>query len=252
MDRLVSVMGSGSFQQQTRITGTDTDALSGELMPGSPDLLFVKPAIGWNQSRARTGYCTNKDINLEYSKQQSSGGTMASIILRYTEALLIYAGAKAELGTITQTDIENTINKIHDRVGMVCLNMASITTDPFWDFPSLFPYINEIRHERHIEIAFEAQRWDGLAHWRAHHLFAGNSPRGIKYIGLNPEETYIDHLGNPSIFIGQNLYIDANELIDPYQVKFPAVLGFNPDRDYLSLNHSEKITINPNLKQHNP
>ncbi len=221
-------------------------------IPGSPDMLFEKPALAGNQSRATTGYCTNKGANLEYSQQQSSGGTMASIILRYTEALLIYAEAKAELGTITQTDIDNTINKIRDRVGMVHLNIASITADPDWDFPSLSPLINEIRRERRIELAFEAQRWDDLARWRAHHLFAGQRPKGIKYVGSNLEGTYFDHLGNPTIFIGQNLFVDANGLVDPYQVKFPGGLGFNPGRDYLSPIPSDEITINPNLKPQNP
>jgi len=221
-------------------------------IPGSPDMLFTKPALDGNQGRATTGYCTNKGANLEYSQQQSSGGTMASIILRYTEALLIYAEAKAELGSITQTDINNTINKIRDRVGMVHLNLASITVDPDWDFPSLSPVINEIRRERRIELAFEAQRWDDLARWRAHHLIVGKRPKGIKYIGSNLEGTYFDHLGNPTIFIGQNLYVDANGLVDPYQVKFPAGLGFDPGRDYLSPIPSDEITINQNLKPQNP
>lgn len=221
-------------------------------IPGSPNMLFTKPALDGNQSKATSGYCTNKGANLEYSQQQSSGGTMASIILRYTEALLIYAEAKAELGTITQTDINNTINKIRDRVGMVQLNLATITVDPDWDFPLLSPIINEIRRERRIELAFEAQRWDDLARWRAHLIFTGKRPKGIKYIGSNLEGTYVDALGKPTIFIGQNLYVDANGLVDPYQRKFPAGLGFNPGRDYLSPIPSDEITVNPNLKPQNP
>jgi hypothetical protein len=218
-------------------------------IPGSPDMLFTKPALDGNQSRATTGYCMNKGANLEYSQQQSSGGSMASIILRYTEALLIYAEAKAELGTISQADIDITINRIRDRVGMVHLNLGSITADPDWDFPSLTPIINEIRRERRIELAFEAQRWDDLARWRAHSVFAGKRPKGIKYIGSNLEGTYFDHLGNPTIFLGQNLYVDANGLVDPYQVKFPAGLGFNPARDYLSPIPSDELTLNKNLVQ---
>ena len=219
-------------------------------IPGTPDMIFLKPKLdGSQQTRATTGYCMNKGANLEYSQQQSSGGTMASIILRYTEALLIYAEAKAELGTITQTDIDNTVNKIRDRVGMIHLNLNSIASDPDWDFPSLSPVINEIRRERRIELAFESQRWDDLARWRAHHVFAGKRPKGIKYIGSNLEGTYTDYLGNPSIFIGQNLFVDADGLVDPYQVKFPAGLGFNPERDYLSPIPTDEITLNPKLIQ---
>lgn len=219
-------------------------------IPGQPDRIFTKPALDQSQQfRATTGYCMNKGANLEFSQQQSTGGTMASIILRYTEALLIYAEAKAELGTITQTDIDNTINKIRDRVDMVHLDLGSIIEDPDWDFPTLSPVINEIRRERRIELAFEAQRWDDLARWRAHHLITGKRPKGIRYIGSNLEGSYKDALGNPTIVIGQNLYVDANGLVDPYQIKFPAGLGFNPDRDYLSPIPSDEITLNNNLIQ---
>ena len=62
----------------------------------------------------------------------------------------------------------------------------------------------------------------------------------------------MDALGKPTIFIGQNLYVDANGLVDPYQRKFPAGLGFNPGRDYLSPIPSDEITVNPNLKPQNP
>ncbi|MFN8255855.1 MAG: RagB/SusD family nutrient uptake outer membrane protein [Bacteroidales bacterium] len=230
------------------------------LLPGdyvtinSPDGLndkqFVKPALDQSSAfRATTGYCMKKGANLDYYQQLSSGGWMASIIFRYTEALLIYAEAKAELGTITQDDIDNTINKIRDRVGMIHLDISNITTDPDWDFPSLSPIINEIRRERRIELAFEAQRWDDLARWRAHHLIVGKRPIGILYIGSNLEGTYTDYLGNPTIVIGQNLFVDANGNVDPYQIKFPSGLGFNPNRDYLSPIPSDEITLNENLVQ---
>ena len=174
---------------------------------------------------------------------------MACIFFRFTEALLIYAEAKAELGTITQTDIDRTINMIRDRVGMTHLEMSNITTDPEWDFPSLSPVINEIRRERRIELAFEAQRWDDLARWRAHHVFAGKRPKGILYIGSNLEGTYTDVQGKPTIIIGQNLFVDANGNVDPYQIKFPSGLGFDPLRDYLSPIPSDEITLNNNITQ---
>lgn len=217
---------------------------------GISDKKFVKPALDQSGPvRATTGYSTYKGANLDYSQQQSSGGSMASILFRYTEALLIYAEAKAELGTITQADIDMTINPIRDRVGMIHLDISNITADPDWDFPSLSPLINEIRRERRIELAFEAQRWDDLARWRAHHLFAGKRPKGILYIGSNLEGTYKDYLGAPTIVVGQNLYIDEDGRVDPYQKKFPAGLGFDPLRDYLSPIPSDEITLNKNLDQ---
>ena len=36
-------------------------------------------------------------------------------IIRYAEVLLMYAEAKAELGTLTQQDVDDTINKLRER-----------------------------------------------------------------------------------------------------------------------------------------
>jgi hypothetical protein len=220
--------------------------------PGIPELQFTKPPIdGVGQWRATTGYCLFKGVNPEYSQQQNSGGWMGSIIFRFSEALLIYAEAKAELGTITQNDIDISVNLLRGRVGMIPMDLGDITTDPDWDFPELSPVINEIRRERRIELAFEATRWDDLARWRAHRLIENKRPKGIKYIGSNLEGTYfdIDGSGRPTIIVGENFYVDAEGFTDPYQVALPNGFGFNPDRDYLSPIPSDEITLNDNLVQ---
>ncbi len=217
---------------------------------GGADIKFIKPAIDLTgQFRATTGYCIYKGVNPEFSQHTSAGGTMGSIILRYTEALLIYAEAKAELGTVTQNDIDITVNLIRDRVGMIHLDLNNIAFDPNWDYPSLSPVINEIRRERRVELSFEAMRWDDLARWRAHHLFAGKRPGGILYVGSDLEGTYFDYLGNPTIVLGQNLFVDSDGFIDPYRTALPNGFGFDPDRDYLSPIPSDEITLNHNLVQ---
>jgi len=217
---------------------------------GDGDTKFSKPAIDVaGQFRATSGYCLYKGVNPDAAQHTNAGGWMGSIIMRYTEALLILAEAKAELGTITQLDIDMTINAIRDRVGMIHLDLSNITPDPAWDFPELTPLINEIRRERRVELAFEAQRWDDLARWRAHRLLTGERPRGCKYIGSNLENTYTDYLGNPSIFIGQNLYVDPEGFIDPYQQVLPGGFGFDPARDYLSPIPSDELTLNANIIQ---
>jgi len=217
---------------------------------GDGDTKFSKPAIDVaGQFRATSGYCLYKGVNPDAAQHTNAGGWMGSIIMRYTEALLILAEAKAELGTITQLDIDMTVNAIRDRVGMIHLDLSSITPDPAWDFPELSPLINEIRRERRVELAFEAQRWDDLARWRAHGLLTGERPRGCKYIGSNLENTYTDYLGNPSIFIGQNLYVDPEGFIDPYQQVLPGGFGFDPARDYLSPIPSDELTLNANITQ---
>ncbi len=55
------------------------------------------------------------------------------IVLRLAEVLLNLAEAKAELGTLQQSDIDKTIRFIRDRVGMPTLNVAAAnaTPDPY-------------------------------------------------------------------------------------------------------------------------
>ena len=220
---------------------------------GGADIKFEKPTIDRSgQFRATTGYCIYKGANPEFAQHSTSGDWIGSIVMRYAEALLIYAEAKAELGTLTQTDLDNTINVLRDRVGMVPLTINAIDVDPNWEYPALSPLINEIRRERRIELAFESHRWDDLARWRAHHLITGKRPKGIKYIGSDLEGTYADYLGNPTIVIGQNLFVDEEGVLDPYQSALPSGFGFNPQRDYLSPVPSNEITLNSEKMVQNP
>src|SRR5699024_11650846 len=55
------------------------------------------------------------------------------ILFRYAELLLIYAEAKSELGSITQEDLDISINKLRDRVGMphLILDEANANPDPY-------------------------------------------------------------------------------------------------------------------------
>lgn len=219
---------------------------------GTGDLQFIKPPIDQvTQWRATTGYCLYKGVNPDYGQHQPSGGWMGAIIFRYAEALLIFAEAKAELGTLTQNDLDNSVNLLRDRVGMIHMDLSNIPVDPDRDFPGISPLIEEIRRERRIELAFEGLRWDDLARWKADHLIVNKRILGIKYIGSNLEGTYyaIDGSGNPSIIIGENLFVDEDGFIDLYQSRLPDGFGFNPGRDYLSPIPSDELTLNGNLDQ---
>jgi hypothetical protein len=212
---------------------------------------FDKPALdGAGEFRNTTGYALYKGVNPDFMNQGNNDiGTQGSIIFRYAEALLIFAEAKAELGTITQADLDKSINLLRDRVGMIHLDMGNITPDPEWDFPNLSPVINEIRRERRIELVCEGSRWDDLARWRAHHLLTGKRLKGIKYLGTDLEGAYKDYQGKQIITIGVNLFVDANGFVDPYQMVLFNGFGFNPGRDYLSPIPSDEVTLNSNLGQ---
>ena len=89
-----------------------------------------------------------------------------AIILRFGEALLNYAEAKAELGTITQADLDISINKLRDRVAMPHLKLANVPVDPRYVADGVSPLIAEIRRERRVELFMEGFRYNDLRRWK--------------------------------------------------------------------------------------
>ena len=71
------------------------------------------------------------------------------------------------------------------------------------------------------------------------------------YVGSNLEGKYlaIDGSGDPSIIVGDNLFVDESGFVDPYQTLLPDGFKFNPDRDYLSPIPSDELTLNTNMNQ---
>src|SRR5690606_31644045 len=72
---------------------------------------------------------------------------------------LTLAEAKDALGTLTQADVDRTINVIRARVGMVPMNLA-------WLAANNLNQTEEIRRERQVELAIEGQRWFDLMRWK--------------------------------------------------------------------------------------
>lgn len=186
-----------------------------------------------------TGYQMKKgglpDMELRVFGEDDS----PSILFRYAEVLLNFAEAKAELGSLTQADVDNTINLLRDRVGMIAMDLGAIDDDPNWLYPGVSPVINEIRRERHIELACEGFRTDDILRWRAHHLFVGKRPRGMLFV----QETY------PDLVLGTDVYVDEDGYLDPLQFAIPNGYGFRPDRDYLAPIPLIQLELNENLVQ---
>lgn len=151
-----------------------------------------------------TGYESEKYRNVEYDDNYDDfTEDSPRIIFRYGEALLIYAEAKAELGTISQSDLDKSVNLLRDRVGMPHITLGSITYDPNWpDYGyDLSDILYEIRRERSVELMAEGFRADDFYRWRAHTLFDGDQPRGayledgVVNTTLDISETNVDDEG---------------------------------------------------------
>jgi len=117
--------------------------------------------------KSETGYIIIKNYNSfdMIGKAYNTGETPA-IILRYAEVLLNYAEAKAELGGISQYDLDISINLLRDRVGMPHMDLNNIPVDPRYTSDGVSPLIVEIRRERRIELFMEGFRYFDLMRWK--------------------------------------------------------------------------------------
>jgi hypothetical protein len=89
-------------------------------------------------------------------------------MFRYAEALLNYAEARAELGNISQNDLDVSINKLRDRAGMPHLDLNP-PMDPKYASEGISSLLVEIRRERRVELSYEQFRYQDLMRWKKGH-----------------------------------------------------------------------------------
>lgn len=136
------------------------------------------PGIASNYSTS--GYSVLKFLMEDQSlwnsaEALSSTNTTDAPIIRLGEVMMNYAEACTELGTLTQADLDNSINKLRKRGGISMPNLQVIGgqpavngvvySDPQRD-PTVSSLIWEIRRERRIELMMEGFRNDDLKRWR--------------------------------------------------------------------------------------
>ena len=168
-------------------------------------------------------------------------GESPAIILRFAEALLIFAEAQAELGVITQGDLDISINKLRDRVGMPHLNLNP-PMDPRYADDGVSPLIAEIRRERRIELAVEGFRYDDLRRWKQ------GEKLEEKALGLRWDDSARDR------YVGANVQTSVDpatgiEYIDPYKGTDWGSPIFDESKDYLWPIPLSIIAQNPNIQQ---
>ncbi|NLI37103.1 MAG: RagB/SusD family nutrient uptake outer membrane protein, partial [Bacteroidales bacterium] len=137
------------------------------------------------------GFINNKDENYYLSVDYP--------VIRYAEVLLIYAEARAELGKLTQQDLDQSVNLIRSRAGMPQLILNPVA-DPVMQaaFPDISPVLLEIRRERRVELAFEGFRFDDLMRWKAGKLLE-KEPEGLYFPALGKYDLTGD--GVPDIYL---------------------------------------------------
>lgn len=200
-------------------------------------------------------------------------------VLRYAEVLLNYAEAKAELGTITQDDLDKSVNLLRERVGMpkMSLSFSNANPDPFLLDPN-YGYTNvtgenqgvilEIRRERAVEFCMEGQRMADLLRWKAGYCL-DQDIHGMYFPG--PGQYDVTGDGKPDIIlvastgvapkpgedqqvykIGFDVFLtngDNGGLLDYHTGVNQDRMGFNEARDYYYGIPTDEFNLNPNLTQ---
>ena len=131
-------------------------------------------------------------------------------LLRYSEVLLNYAEACYELGELSQSDLDASINLIRRRNGMSIPDLQMLGNQPgvngtAYDDPKRDPDVPamlwEIRRERRVEMCFEGLRYSDLKRWKKLDYMCNETNPDIRYGAYirysdypkaNRTEVYID------------------------------------------------------------
>lgn len=148
----------GIIQTFTQITAPDGSTAPGiDTRDGSVE--------NWNGSY--TGYYLRKFIDQDVKHSTSVKQEVPWIFFRYAEILLNYAEASIELGD--ENDARRALNKIRQRAGMPEYE-ASVSGQELME---------QLRYERHIELAFEEHWFFDVRRWMVAEKYFDEPVRGI-------------------------------------------------------------------------
>lgn len=198
-------------------------------------------------------------------------------VYRLAEVMLNYAEAKAELGTLTQDDLDISINKIRDRVDMPDLKLAEANANPDW-YLLLSEYggfsnvsganqgvILEIRRERAIEMIQEGTRYEDLVRWKAGPCL-DQALTGMYFPGAGQYDLTGDGKTDLILYNEGSAKPEAGDGVYVYQIGTEILLSggtrgyvsyhkniertpYNEERDYLYPIPINERSLNPDLTQ---
>lgn len=196
------------------------------------------------QRNFNTGYILYKYMSEDPVANNSGQMGDASLfdydrhLIRYAEVLLIYAEAVYEkTGSISDNDLNLSINKLRDRVNMPHLSNTFVADNGL-------DMRNEIRRERTVELALEGFRYDDIRRWKTAETELPQDVKGIKIPGTEwaTRAPYSD----PS-YLNK---VDANGFLIAETSR-----KFNPDKDYLQPLPTKEVAFyanNGKILEQNP
>ena len=163
---------------------------------------------------SHTGYEPIKFVGTAANSTTSGAASSDWILMRAAEVYLNYAEAVAELGTITQNDLEISVNLIRKRAKMTGIDLTKADASPDPYLLECYPNVTksahtgvilEIRRERTVELVMEPpyRSWDlfrwneckqALNHYRPYYgcYIAGAGTYDMDNDGTPDLELYID------------------------------------------------------------
>ena len=230
------------------------------------------PNLTYNASgAAMTGYRVIKHwMGDPEEENRTTNGIQAAIEFRYAELLLMYAEAKYELnGTLSQTDVDLTINALRERAGFdfnkyptAKLTVGQEPAEPRLDKIyadkldyTVSPLLREIRRERRIELAIENHRYEDLMRWKAGKLLTVPL-RGMNFLSVqdlydgthnSKPETAVEVELNKTVFVDNDGFIICYPK-SPYKNTIKGTLPWDDYRYYWPI-PKEELIMNPNLEQ---
>ena len=220
-------------------------------------------------SASITGYQWSKYITAPSDDNSSNTNDMP--VFRYAEVLLNYAEAKAELGEITQADIDKTIKLLRDRVEMPNLIVIDANQHPDPYIAEQYPRVTgpntgiilEIRRERRIELVREGFRYYDIIRWKEGQLlervwhgmyFPGLGEYDLDHDGtidlvIYEGETPTQVLGRQYQRLGEEMILENGTAGGQILTNSTILKKWDENKDYVYPIPTQDRQLNPNLTQ---
>ncbi|HWK05036.1 MAG TPA: RagB/SusD family nutrient uptake outer membrane protein [Puia sp.] len=209
--------------------------------PASGSVKLVSGGAGYGNTKfAAYKYGTYRTDNTESPNYS---------IIRLAGVYLMYAEALYELnGSITDAQLDASINKIRDRAGVAHLSNALVTANGL-------NMLDEIRRERTLELYHEGFRYDDLKRWGIAETALNASACGEVVGDASYTTEFRDATGaatslyTPSVYVwGEEAVTTAAGTLNCIVIDSKANHHF-AKKDYLYPIPQGQINLNPNLKQ---
>ncbi|MDW5288130.1 RagB/SusD family nutrient uptake outer membrane protein [Formosa sp. PL04] len=224
--------------RQTVLAPADKDYYEYNKWDVNPYPRFANMNMSGGKSSG-TGYHMIKTYVASVHAGAHNSGSTPGVVFRLGETFLIYAEALAELGTITQEDLDVSINLLRDRVDLVHLTMNP-PMDPRYANEGISSLLVEIRRERRVELFSEGFRYEDIRRWKQ------GSKLNQPDLGLRWNEAAIARYptAEPKITT-----VDGKAYVDPYKDTSWGTPSFDESKDYLWPIPLTDLSENPNLGQ---